>query len=95
MYTFKDRHSTRHLSLSDNPLDPQLLRNHYRRLFPNDQRSRVRVRGDVARTDGQVCDLESLDAIYIQTRIDDATPRARLHRAGAELDQSSFISARD
>jgi len=56
-----------HLSLSDNPLDPQLLRNNYSRLFPNDQRSRVRVRGDVTRTDGQVCNLESLDAIKIQT----------------------------
>jgi len=82
-------------TLSDNALDPQLLRNNYSRLFPNDQRSRVRVRRNVTRTDGQVGNLESLDAIHVQTRIDDATLRAWLHRAGAELDQSTIVSACD
>jgi hypothetical protein len=58
-------------ALSDDTLDAKLLRDNYRRLLPNDERSRVRVRADVARADGHVRDLESLDAINVQARVDD------------------------
>ena len=87
--SYKSRIEPSH-TLSDNTLDPQLLRNYYGRLFPNDQRGRVRVRRNVARTDGQVCDLESLDTIHIQARIHDATPCAGLHRASTELNQAAI-----
>ena len=95
MHVVYDRRLTRHSSLSDNALDPQLLRDNYSRLFPNDQRSRESVRGNITRTDGQVRGLESLDAIHVQARIDNATSRARLHRARTELEQSTLISAHD
>ena len=50
---------------SDNALDAQLLRDNHGSLLPNDQRSRVRVRADVARPNGQVGDFESTNAVHV------------------------------
>jgi hypothetical protein len=70
-------------------LDAQLLCNNNGSLLPDDQRSRVRVRADVARADGQIGNFESTNAIHVQVRIDDTAFLARLHRASAELSQRS------
>jgi hypothetical protein len=72
-------------TISYNTLNAQLLRNNNGSLLPDDQRSRVRVRADVSRADGQIGNFESMNAIHVQVRIDDTTFLARLHRASAEL----------
>ena len=66
-------------------IDAELLRDHHRRLLPDDQRGRVRVRTDVGRADGEVRDFESLDTVHVQARIDDAASFAGFHRASAKL----------
>jgi hypothetical protein len=57
-------------------LDSQLLCNNHGSFLPNDQRSRVRICSDIARADGQVCYFQSLDAVHIQARVNNATSRA-------------------
>ena len=51
----------------------------------NDQGSRVCIRRDLARADGQVGDSEFTNAIQVQARIDDTASLAWLHCASAEL----------
>ncbi len=72
-------------TFSNDTLYTQLFCNNNSSLLPDDQRSRVRVRGDVARADRQVGDFETTNAIHVQTRIDDTASLARLHRASTEL----------
>jgi len=65
--------SIRHFPLSHDTFDAQLFCDDHGRLLPDNQRSRVRVCGDVGRGDGQVRDFESLDSVDVQSRVDDAT----------------------
>ena len=74
--------------LSDDALDAQLLRDNHRRLLSNDQRSRVRICCNVSRANRQIRNFESLDAIDVQARVDDAASLSRFHRASAELAQN-------
>ena len=79
--------STRRTFPLDDVFDAKLLRDNNGRLLTNDQRSRVGVRTDVGRANGHVRDFESLNAIHVQARVNDATSLARLHRAGTKLAQ--------
>ena len=74
--------------LSNDTFDAQLLRDDHGRLLSDDQRGRVSVRSDIGRADGQICNFESLDAIHIEARIDNAALFARFHRASPELAKS-------
>lgn len=49
-----------------NTLDAQLLCNNNGSLLSDDQRSRVRIRANVARADGQIGNFESTNAIHVQ-----------------------------
>ena len=77
--------------LSNDTLDAQFLCDHYGGLLSDDEGSRVRVRSDVGRADGQVRNFECLDTVHVQAGIDDATSFARFHRTGTELAQSKTI----
>ena len=78
--------------LSNDTLDAQFLCDHHGGLLSDDEGSRVRVRSDVGRADGQVRNFECLDTVHVQAGIDDATSFARFHRTGTELAQSKTIN---
>lgn len=64
-------------------------------LLANQQRSTVRVAAHVIGTDGQVSDLEALDAVHVQalveyTVLDDRVAVARRHGARAERVPGGF-----
>ena len=40
---------------------------------------------DVGRRDGEIRDLQALDAVHVELGVDDAALLAGLHRTGAEL----------
>ena len=40
---------------------------------------------DIGRRDGEVRDLEALDAVHVELGVDDTALLTRLHRTGAEL----------
>src|SRR5258708_34265678 len=71
-------------TFSNDTVYTQLFCNNNSSLLPDDQRSRARVRGDVARADSQVADFETTNAIHVRTRSDDTASLARIHHARTE-----------
>jgi len=67
----------------------QVLTRKYGALLANEERSRVRVATDVVGADGQVGDLEALDAVDVEalvehTVLDDGVAVPGCHGAGTE-----------
>jgi hypothetical protein len=67
----------------------EILARQHGALLANQQRSAVRVAADVVRADGQVRDLEALDAVDVEALVEDAVfdnrvAVARGHGARAE-----------
>lgn len=79
----------RNLHIQRTPAIPQILRHQHRRLLSNQQRSRVSIAPDVIRTNRQVSDFQTFDAMDIQafvqdTVFDDGISFLRSHGTGAE-----------
>lgn len=68
-----------------NTLDTELLSDNNCSLLSNQQGSGVRVRPNVCRRDGEVGNLQVLDTVDVQVRVNDSTLFAWLHGASSEL----------
>lgn len=78
-----------HLHIKRRATVAQVLSSQDSALLTNEQRSRVRVAADVVGADGQVSDLEALDAVHVEAFVqhavlDNAVTVLGRHRAGAE-----------
>jgi hypothetical protein len=73
----------------DDALNAELFCNDHSGLLPDDESGPVSVRADISRRDGQIGNFESVHAVHVQLRVDDAALLARFHRAGTELNAYS------
>lgn len=62
----------RHLHIKRRATIAQILSSKYSALLANKQRSRVRVTADIVRADGQISDLEALDAVHVEALVQHA-----------------------
>ena len=61
----------RHLHVESAATVSKILSSEHSALLANEQRSRVRVAADVVGADGEIGDLEALDAVDVETLVQD------------------------
>ena len=61
----------RHLHVESATTVSKILSSEHSALLANEERSRVRVAADVVGADGEIGDLEALDAVDVETLVQD------------------------